>query len=148
METVLVDARNVLRSRWPNIPERRVVELCAAWAERAGVQAFVVFDGNAPGHGRGEREHDGRTTVVGTGGESADAWLVRAAARLRGEGRAFALVTSDRELRPELAVVLMSGYGDGSAGIDANAFPFLQKPFTHDSLLATVRDALDARAAA
>ncbi|MBI4171266.1 MAG: hypothetical protein HY511_00755 [Actinobacteria bacterium] len=46
--TVLVDARNVLRSRWPNIPERELVELCAAWAARApGRRVVAVFDGGS-----------------------------------------------------------------------------------------------------
>jgi len=45
---VLVDARNVLRSRWPNIPERELVELCAAWAARApGRRVVAVFDGGS-----------------------------------------------------------------------------------------------------
>lgn len=94
-----MDARNVLRSRWPNIPEPRLVELCRRWAEREGVRAVVVFDGRAPGHGVGERAEDERTTVVGTGAESADDWLTRAAGELRREARPFVLVTSDRELR-------------------------------------------------
>jgi hypothetical protein len=83
---VLVDARNVLRSQWPNIPERRLVELVRSWAEREGVRALLVFDGGAP------VEAD---DVVGTGQESADDWLAR-------EAESYApywLVTSDRELR-------------------------------------------------
>ena len=97
--TVLVDARNVLRSRWPNIPEERVVELCRTWAAEQDVHALVVFDGRAPGGVVGERRLDRRCVVVGTGSESADDWLARAAAEHRREGRAFVLVTSDRELR-------------------------------------------------
>lgn len=99
MTTWLVDARNVLRSRWPNLGEREVVDLVRAWAEREDVRAVVVFDGAAPDGVVGERDLDGRCTFVGSGGESADAWLVRAAEELRAEGRPFALVTSDRELR-------------------------------------------------
>jgi predicted RNA-binding protein with PIN domain len=97
--TVLIDARNVLRSTWPNIPEQRLVELCCAWAERELVRVVVVFDGRAPGGVVGEQELDGRCTVVGTGGESADEWLIRAAFELRRGRRPFGLVTSDRELR-------------------------------------------------
>jgi predicted RNA-binding protein with PIN domain len=97
--TVLVDARNVLRSVWPNIPEERVVELCRARAEQDGVAMVVAFDGSAPGGLVGEQRLDGRCTVVGTGGESADDWLTRAAAALRDDARPFVLVTSDRELR-------------------------------------------------
>jgi predicted RNA-binding protein with PIN domain len=97
--TVLVDARNVLRSVWPNIPGERLVELCRGRAERDGTAIVVAFDGRAPGNLVGEERLDDRCTVVGTGGESADDWLVRAATRLRDEGHAFVLVTSDRELR-------------------------------------------------
>ena len=45
---VLVDARNVIRSRWPNIRPDRFLRLVSAWAEREGVEALVVFDGSAP----------------------------------------------------------------------------------------------------
>lgn len=99
MTTVLVDARNVLRSQWPNIPEERLVELCCARARRDGVRMVVAFDGRAPGDLVGERRLDDRCTLVGTGAESADDCLTREAASLRREGRPFVLVTSDRELR-------------------------------------------------
>jgi hypothetical protein len=89
MVEVVVDARNVLRSQWPNIPEDELVERCCAWAERRGVHALVVFDGRAPAGG------SDRCQVVGTGGESADDWIAREAARLD----RYWLVTSDRELR-------------------------------------------------
>ena len=88
--TVLIDARNVLRSEWPNIPENELVRLAAAWAEEHGADAVLVFDGRAPA----SLDPD-RVNVVGTSGESADDWLAR-------EARSFApywLVTSDRELR-------------------------------------------------
>ena len=84
MTTVLVDARNVLRSRWPNVPEAELVERCRAWAEKQGVTALLVFDGPAP---------DG---AIGTGKESADDWIARTAAELDAP---YWLVTSDRELR-------------------------------------------------
>jgi hypothetical protein len=84
--TLVVDARNVLRSKWPNIPERDLVELVRAWAEREGVRPLIVFDGRPP------VEAD---DVVGTRGESADDWIAREA-----EAHApYWLVTSDRELR-------------------------------------------------
>lgn len=86
MPTVLVDARNVLRSRWPNIPENRLVDLVRSWAEREGVRALLVFDGRAP------VEAD---DVVGTGAESADDWIAREAERFA----PYWLVTSDRDLR-------------------------------------------------
>ena len=91
---VLVDARNVLRSQWPNIPEEELVELACAWAERNGVRAVVVFDGRAPAGPEGDS-----CLVVGTAGESADEWLVRRAEELRAAGTPFWLVTSDRALR-------------------------------------------------
>jgi hypothetical protein len=83
-QTVLVDARNVLRSRWPNIPEDDLVALVRDWAEREGVDTKVVFDGRAPEGG------------IGTRGESADDWIARRAAEIKGP---YWLVTSDRELR-------------------------------------------------
>jgi hypothetical protein len=84
--TLVVDARNVLRSKWPNIPERDLVELVRAWAEREGVRPLLVFDGRPP------VEAD---DVVGTRGESADDWIAREA----GTHAPYWLVTSDRELR-------------------------------------------------
>jgi hypothetical protein len=92
LTVVLVDARNVLRSRWPNIPEDELVRRTAAWAEAEDVDAVVVFDGCAP-------EIEAGLPVVGTGGESADDWIAREAARLAAEGTPYRLVTSDRELR-------------------------------------------------
>jgi len=96
--SVLVDARNVLRSRWPNIPEQELVELCRSWAEARGVRAIVAFDGKAPGGVVGEEELAPNCVLVGTGAESADDWLARAAAELRTAKQTFWLVTSDREL--------------------------------------------------
>ena len=82
--TVLIDARNVLRSRWPNIPEDELVGLVASWARDEGAKPEIVFDGRAPAGG------------IGTGGESADDWIARRAAELE---EPYWLVTSDRELR-------------------------------------------------
>jgi hypothetical protein len=113
-EVVLVDARNVLRSRWPNIPEQELVERCGAWARREATSAFVVFDGRAPGVGVGERELAPELAVVGTGGESADDWLVRRAAELAAAGRVFWLVTSDRELRERTRTMPEHVIGGGS----------------------------------
>ena len=84
MTVVLVDARNVLRSRWPNVPEAELVERTREWAEREGVNTLIVFDGPAPEGG------------IGTRGESADDWIARAAAEL---DEPYWLVTSDRGLR-------------------------------------------------
>jgi hypothetical protein len=82
--TVLIDARNVLRSRWPNIPEDELVRLIGSWASNEGVEPEIVFDGRAPRGG------------IATGHESADDWIVGRTAELDGP---YWLVTSDRELR-------------------------------------------------
>jgi predicted RNA-binding protein with PIN domain len=96
---VLVDARNVLRSQWPNIPEQKLVERVQAWAAAEGVGAVIVFDGRAPSGVIGRVELDERCSLVGSGGESADEWLIRESARLLEAGERFWLVTSDRALR-------------------------------------------------
>jgi predicted RNA-binding protein with PIN domain len=93
--TVLIDARNVQRSKWPNLPDDELVERARAWAERNGKRIVLVFDGKAPGGVVGTTEPDERTTLVGTGGESADDWLIREAPHYPGAW----LVTSDRALR-------------------------------------------------
>jgi len=84
--TVLVDAENVRRSIWPNIPEERLVEMCAAWAERHRRRVVLVFDGRAP---------EGRAGCETVGARDADDWITAAAAGLD----RYWLVTSDRELR-------------------------------------------------
>ena len=73
----------MLRSLWPNLTEREVVEATRRWAEREGVEAEIVFDGRAP------------EGAIGTDAESADDWIARRA----GELDSHWLVTSDRELR-------------------------------------------------
>jgi hypothetical protein len=84
LTVVLVDARNVLRSRWPNVPEAELVARARDWAAERGLHAVLVFDGQAPEGG------------IGTTGESADDWIARAATEL---DEPYWLVTSDRELR-------------------------------------------------
>jgi predicted RNA-binding protein with PIN domain len=96
---VLVDARNVLRSQWPNLAEEELVERCRAWAEREGVAVVLAFDSKALGGLVGERAEGEIVTLVGTGAESADDWLTERAASLAESGREHWLVTSDRELR-------------------------------------------------
>jgi predicted RNA-binding protein with PIN domain len=93
--TVLIDARNVQRSQWPNVPDQELVERSRAWAERNGNKIVLVFDGKAPGGVVGRAVLDDRATLVGSGGESADDWLIREAPHYE---RAW-LVTSDRALR-------------------------------------------------
>ena len=93
--TVLIDARYVQRSKWPNLPDEELVGRARAWAELNAKRIVLVFDGKAPGGVVGTTELDERTTLVGTGGESADDWLIREAPRYPGAW----LVTSDRALR-------------------------------------------------
>ncbi len=90
---MLVDALNVLRSTWPNIPAAELVELCGKWAAAEEVRPVVVFDGSAPPAG------DAPVETVSTGAESADDWIAREAVALHERGATFWLVTSDRELR-------------------------------------------------
>jgi hypothetical protein len=84
---VLVDAENVRRSLWPNIPASELVELCRTWAAEQGHEVEVVVDGQAP------------AGAIGSGDESADTWLIRRAEVLAREGETYWLVTSDRALR-------------------------------------------------
>jgi YacP-like NYN domain len=111
---VLVDARNVMRSRWPNFREDRFVELTRAWAEREGVRAVAVFDGRAPGERVGVHELDDGTTLVGTGEESADDWIAAHAPEMARDGHPLWLVTSDRELRKRVTDHVDRVIGGGS----------------------------------
>ena len=92
---VFVDANNVRRSQWPNLTDEELVERTRDWAVRHGHELVVVFDREAPGGVVGSRKLDDRTTLVGSGGESADDWLIR---EVPGRSGAW-LVTSDRALR-------------------------------------------------
>jgi predicted RNA-binding protein with PIN domain len=96
---VLVDARNVLRSRWPNVPEDELVERTGRWARAQGVRAVLAFDGLGPGGVVGERDAGDDAVIVGTGAESADDWIVRRAAELALRGKRYWLVSSDRAVR-------------------------------------------------
>ena len=87
-DTVLIDARNVQRSQWPNLPDEELVERVRAWAERNAKR--IVLGGIV-----GAAELDERMTLVGSSGESADDWLIREAPYYPGAW----LVTSDRALR-------------------------------------------------
>jgi predicted RNA-binding protein with PIN domain len=93
--TVLIDGRNVQRSQWPNLTDDELVERARVWAERNGKRVVIVFDGKASSGIVGAEELDDRTTLVGTGAESADDWLIREARHYPGAW----LVTSDRALR-------------------------------------------------
>ena len=94
MSLVFVDGRNVQRSQWPNLSDEQLVERARAWAESNDHELVVVFDG-ATGGRVGEERLDERTTLVGTGRESADDWLIREVPNHPGAW----LVTSDRALR-------------------------------------------------
>jgi hypothetical protein len=83
--TVLVDAENVRRSRWPNLSKTDLVARCRAWTAKEGMTLLVVFDGPPP--------DDSPDLVAGT--PTADDWLAANAA----EHTPYWLVTSDRELR-------------------------------------------------
>ena len=111
---VLVDARNVIRSRWPNMREGRFLELARSWAESEGVEALVVFDGSAPGGRIGAHALDDRTTVVGTGPGSADDWIVDEVRRLARGGRRLRVVSSDRGLRERVGPYAERLLGGGS----------------------------------
>ena len=99
--TVLVDAENVRRSVWPNIPEKQLVEMCAAWAERHRRHLVLVFDGRAP---------EGRAACEAVAARDADDWITDAAAGLNH----YWLVTSDRELRRRAGERALRVIGGGS----------------------------------
>ena len=111
---VLVDARNAMRSRWPNLAEDWFVERTREWARQEGAQAVIVFDGRGPGGLVGERELDERTTLVGTGGEIADDWIAQRAPQLHAAGRRVWLVSSDRELRERVTACVGRVLGGGA----------------------------------
>jgi hypothetical protein len=62
----------------------------------------IVFDGRAP------------EGAIGTGGESADDWIAREAARLAGEGQPVWLVSSDRGLRSRVTSYVERMIGGGA----------------------------------
>lgn len=88
MATVIVDAENVRRSRWPNLSRAELVDRARAWAERGCHDLRIVFDGEPP-----EQAPD----LVES--RYADDEIVRLAATLTGP---VWVVTSDRALRARL----------------------------------------------
>lgn len=113
---VIIDGRNVMRSRWPNAGERELVEAVARWAgehERTPIVA-IVFDGAYEGEGPGMYEHDERTVVVATKGEIADDVIASEVEELRGEGEVVIVATSDRELRERVEAHGAKVIGGGS----------------------------------
>ncbi len=111
---VLVDARNVMRSRWPNIHEQRFLDLTRAWGEQEGARIVAVFDGAAPEERIGVHELDTRTTIVGTGDGSADDWIAEHARGMALDGHQLWLVSSDRGLRDRVAGHVERVIGGGS----------------------------------
>ena len=99
MTVILVDGRNVQRSRWPNVPDAELVERVEEWARREGVESVIVFDGKAP------------EGAVGTKGETADDWIAREAGTLQ---EPYWLVTSDRELRERAGSQAERLFGGGA----------------------------------
>ena len=89
MATVLVDAENVRRSLWPNIPKDELVDLCEAWANEKGHRAVVVWEG----------------------AESADDRIAREVTELEPP---VWVVTSDRELRERVKDYADRVVGGGS----------------------------------
>jgi hypothetical protein len=98
--TVLVDAENVRRSRWPNLSREELVSRARDWASANGKELVVVFDGRAP-----ERAPD-----LVAGEPSADDWLAEHAA----EYAPYWLVTSDRELRERAGTAAAHVIGGGT----------------------------------
>ena len=78
MATVLVDAENVRRSVWPNIPREELEQRCREWGRGHGHEVIVVWEG----------------------AETADD---RIAAEVRQLAPPIWVVTSDRELRERVA---------------------------------------------
>lgn len=106
---VLIDALNVARSRWPNVPALELIERCRSWARAEGHRATVVFDGRAPT----DAARDPAFEIVGSAGESADDWIARRAAELAAAAEPYWLVTSDRELRRRAGTTAERQIGGG-----------------------------------
>jgi predicted RNA-binding protein with PIN domain len=45
MATVLIDAENVRRSLWPNMPKEELVERARTWADANGHRVEIVWEG-------------------------------------------------------------------------------------------------------
>jgi len=106
---VLIDARNVLRSVWPNLGEEETARLACSWAAARGCRALLIYDGSAPAL-------DGcqGTIVIGSGAASADHLIVGEAGRLAASGYPYWLVTSDRAVRAAAGPAAARTIGGGA----------------------------------
>jgi len=93
-----VDAENVRRSAWPNLSKEELVTRSRGWAESAGADLLVVFDGAPP---------EDAPDLLGSGRRSADDVI----AELDGP---FWLATSDRALRERVGPKAEKVIGGGS----------------------------------
>jgi hypothetical protein len=99
-ETIaLIDAENVRRSRWPNLSSEELLSRALDWANDEAVKAWVIYDGRTPDGGVGEQDLGAGHRAVGTGGETADDWIIRQAREFGSNSRPYWLITSDRQLR-------------------------------------------------
>jgi hypothetical protein len=87
--TVLIDAENVRRSVWPNIPRAELDQRCSEWGRAHGHDVVVVWEGRA----------------------SADDRIADEVRELPGP---VWVVTSDRELRARVADYAEAIVGGGS----------------------------------
>jgi len=107
-----------------------VIELASETLARCGFEVVCARDGEEAVRLFAERKGEIRAVV-----------LDRTMPRLNGD-RAFARI---REIRPDVPIVLLSGYTEDSVGDtlrDAHVDAFLKKPFQPDSLADCVRRAL------
>jgi hypothetical protein len=121
---ILVDAPNVMRSRWPNMPAGEIAPRTVAWARERGLRPVVVFDRRAPGGLVGEQPLEGGGILVGTGAESGDDRIARTAAELARAGTPYWLVTSDRGLRARAGAAAERTIGGGAFLRELEGVPF------------------------
>jgi hypothetical protein len=100
MAVVIVDAENVRRSLWPNLPREELVERARTWAAGEGLELRIVFDGDAP-----EEAPDLVPSRYG------DDEIVRLAEELP---QPTWVVSSDRALRARLPASVERVIGGGS----------------------------------
>jgi hypothetical protein len=100
MALVIVDAENVRRSVWPNLPPEELVARAREWAASEGHNLLVVFDGPPPvdaGDLVGAAHADDEIVGLASSAEE-DVWAV----------------TSDRALRARVAPHVKRVLGGGS----------------------------------